>query len=132
MVLFMLCLNIASGLYYSLGIAGSQYSNPIQNSGNPSDYSDRFDPDKIMPSQPSVLSYFPYLGIVYQGLMPLYNAIMFVFFGFPQFLLQFGGLIQDPLARSGYITIIGAIGAIEFMVMASWIYQLVTGRQVQD
>jgi len=132
-VLFMLCLNLASGLYYQLGIAGSSYSNPLTGTGNSSDYSSRFDPDKVMnQTQPNISMGLPFLEQTYGALMTLWNSISFIIIGFPQLLWQFGGLISDPTARLGYQAIIGCIGAVESFVIGLWLYQLITGRQVQD
>ena len=83
-------------------------------------------------TQPNISMGLPFLEQTYGALMTLWNAISFIIIGFPQLLWQFGGLISDPTARLGYQAIIGAIGAVESFVIGLWIYQLISGRQVQD
>lgn len=133
LVLYLLCLNLACGLCYTLGIAGTSYSNPVIGSGNATDYQNRFDPDRIMnQTQPNIISEFPFLGGVYGGLMMFWNAISFIILGFPRLLYSFSGAIQDPIAKAAYNIICDVLVAVCMFIWVGFLFQIITGRQVQD
>lgn len=131
--LFVLCLNLVSGLWYKLQVAGYNYSNPVTGAGEAEDYTDRFDPDKVMnQTQTNVITWLPFLGNIVVGLQMLWDAVGFIFAGFPALLFSYGSAIGDPSARAAYELFCGVIGAVTSFITVLWIIQIFSGRQVQD
>jgi len=133
LVMFLVILNLVSGLMYTLNVPGTAYSNILPGVGNATDYSTRFNASEFMEStQPEVSSVLTYVGHIWSGLQLVWNAIRFVVMGFPTMLEQIGGQIQDPAASVAFTKISHVLYAIFSFVFFFWLFQLLTGREVED
>lgn len=133
LVIYILILNIVSGLVYSLTVPGSSYSYAMTGTGNTTEYEQRLNSTEFMEKQqPGIISQLPFLGNIYGTIMMLWNAIKFVIIGFPLMLAQLGGFITDESGRTAYNIICGAIGAVFSLIIFGWLFQIITGRQTED
>lgn len=132
-VLYVLCLNLGFGLVSELQIGGSSDSNPVIGTGDPAEYADRFDPDRLANgTQTNFLTDVSTYASIISGLLLAVKTVSWLLTGFPAFLFSLGGAINDPSARLAYDAVCGVILAILNFVVFFWLYQLLTGREVQN
>jgi len=133
-VLFLLILNCVSGLIYTIQLPGTEYSYATHVSPSGEDYEEAFNSTKFMENQqPNIIADFPFLGNIYGTILMLWNAVTFVVNGFPALLDQLGGFI--PIAgssRVAYTAICWALRGLFGLVIFGWVFQLITGRQMED
>lgn len=130
---FVLLLNLIAGLMYASSVPGTDFSNILTGTGNTTQYEERYNASEFMErTEPEASTAFTFVGHIWGGLQLVWNAIRFTLLGFPTMLQMIGDQIQDATAKRtyGYITdvIYVAVGFIYFM----WLYQLLTGRRVED
>jgi len=132
-VIYILILNVVSGLVYSLSVPGTQYSYSMTGTGNAAEYEQRLNATEFMEKQqPGIIAELPFLGNIYGTIMMLWNALKFVIVGFPLMLSQLGGFIPDEAGRTSYGYICGVIGAVFSLIIFGWLFQIITGRQTED
>lgn len=132
-VLFLLALNIVSGLIFTLNVPGTEYSHAVTGTGDAEDYEDRFDAGEMLnETQPGVWANIPFLGNIYGTIMMLWNGLNFVIMGFPALLQQYAGFIPDVAGRNAFTAITLVLRAIFSFVIFGWIFQIITGRQTED
>ena len=132
-VLFLLILNIVSGLAFQLNVPGTQYSHAIPGTGDPEDYEDRFNAGKMLnETQPGAWAEFPFLGNVFGTIMMLWNGLNFIIMGFPALLERYAGFIPEVGGRTAFSAITLVLRAIFSFVIFGWIFQILTGRETQE
>jgi len=133
LVIFLIILNLVSGLMYTLGVPGTAYSNILPGTGSVEEYAERFNATEFMEgTQPEVSSLLTYTGHIWSGLQLLWNGIRFVLLGFPTMLQQIGAQIPDPTASAAFTNISYVLYAVFSLVIFFWLFQLLTGREVED
>lgn len=133
LVLYVLILNLVSGLIYTLGVPGTEYSYSATGSGSAEDYVERFNSTEMMENQqPGIIATFPYLGNIYGTIMYLWNAVKFIVAGFPTLLSQLAGFIPDGEGRVAFQAISVILGALFSFIIFGWLFQVITGRQTED
>jgi len=85
--------------------------------------------NKTDPTAASILSL--YFGYIWDGVMKLWNQIGYIVAGFPYLLYRIG-LSVDPSARTTYNAVAGVIIVVQSFIILGWLFQVITGRSVQD
>lgn len=133
--IFLYCflLNLVGGLGYTLQIAGSQRGFPLLDTVDIEDYTDRVDPERMInQTNPETSEILTFLGHIYSATLQLFNAVRFVLLGLYDLLMTLGSIIPDAAARSAFSTIAAVIQGAVDLVILGWIYQLISGRRIQD
>lgn len=134
MVLYILILNMISALMYQTSLPGTSQSDILAGTANASVLAEEFNTTEFMTESRSFISEFlTFTGHIWGALNTVYLAIRLVLFGFPDMLMQMGYQIDNPVARYNYITyIVPFVYAVFSIVMFLWLFELLTGREVQD
>jgi hypothetical protein len=128
-LLFILCLNLATGLVIDLQLAGTEYVQP-QNPSNPSDYSSTFNATEIGESWGATPFYgIPVIGDIFAGFQFLFTHIHFLIGGFPLLLTWIGdSLITDASAAASFSIIVTVLFAVFNILMCFWFIEYIGGR----
>lgn len=132
-LIFVLCLNLATGLVIALNLAGTEYVQ-AQNPTNATDYESTFNATDIGGSWGAT----PFLGIpvigdIFAGFQFLFTHIQFLIDGFPMFLTWIGDTyITDAGGRTSFTIIANAFRAIYAVLMAMWFIEYIGGRYFTD
>ena len=133
LIIYILILNLVSGLMYTLAVPGTEYSYSTPGTGTPDDYAQRFNATDMMETQqPGIIAELPFLGNIYGTIMFLWNAVKFIVVGFPNLLWQLGGFISDEAGRNAYQAICLVLGVVFSFIIFGWLFQVITGRQTED
>jgi hypothetical protein len=133
-VIYLLILNCVSGLIYTVSVPGTAYSYAMHTTPSGEDFEENFNSTEFMQNQqPGIISDFPFLGNIYGTIMMLWNAVNFVIMGFPTLLEQLGGFIPEAgSGKAAYTAICWVLRALFSLIIFGWLFQLITGRQVED
>jgi hypothetical protein len=132
LVLYILILNLISGMMYALNVPGTERSNILTGTGNVTEYQERFNPGEFLnATEPEASTTFTFIGHIWNGLNVIWSAIRFTVFGFPTMLQGIGSQIQDPAAAAAFTNIANVLYAIFSFIIMMWLYQLLTGRNVE-
>lgn len=132
-ILYILMLNLGCGFFLTINWPGTAYSSYLTGTGNSTQYLERFNSTEFMErTEPEASTIFTYVGHIWSGLSLVFDAVSFVFTGFARLLIGVGDQIGDATARTG-LTSFGVIVQVvlDFIVFL-WIYQLLTGRTVEQ
>lgn len=131
--LYLLIFNLICGFMYAASVPATSRSNILTGTGSSSDYQERFNATEFMErTEPEASTAFTFVGHIWGGLQLVWNAIRFTLFGFPTMLSQIGGQIQDPTAASTFSDMANILYAVIGFIYFLWLYQLLTGRRVEE
>ena len=130
-IIFIICLNLSTGLVVELGAPGTDYASPVIPE-NATDYEGHYNATEIAQDWSSrPLANVPILGDIYYGFQTFFRLISYVFVGFPTFLYSLGdNFITDEAGLNAYHAIAGVIGALFFVVMSFYIVWYISGREL--
>ena len=130
-IIFVICLNIATGLVCELNAPGTEYVYP-SDPETLEDYEGHYNLTEIAEEWKSdPLSNVPLLGDIYYGFQTFFRLVSYVFVGFPTFLYSLGDyFITDATALAAYHIFTGGITAMFFVVMAFYIVWFISGRDL--
>lgn len=132
-VLYILLLNLTCGLLYVAAVPGTLQSQILVGTGDPQEYSERFNASEFMnQTSPGLSSILTYAGHIWSALTVAWNAMRFTVLGFPTMLQQIAGNIADASARATFLNISYVLEAVFGFVIFMWLFELVTGRSVED
>lgn len=130
-ILFIIALNLATGLVCELHAPGTEYVYP-SNPESTTDYEGHYNASEIAEGWTSrPFSGIPLIGDIFYGFQTFFRLVSYVFVGFPTFLYTFGDyFITDPAGLGAYHLIVGSITAMFFVVMAFYVVWFISGREV--
>jgi len=130
-IIFVICLNVATGLICELNAPGTEYVNP-SNPEEFEDYESHYNATEIAQGWSSnPLNSVPLLGDIYYGFQTFFRLVSYVFVGFPTFLYSLGDyFITDQAGLDAYHLVAGAVTAMFFVVMALYIVWFISGREL--
>lgn len=131
-LLFLVCLNLATGMVIALALPGTEYASATSAGGNVSDYESRFNSTKIAESwEATPFSGIPVVGDVFAGFYLFFTQIRFIIDGFPS-LLQWisDAYITSSAGRTAFAVVANTLRAIYAVMMAAFLVYLITGRDI--
>lgn len=132
-VLYILLFNLVCGMLYAISFPGTEFSNVLYGTGDIEDYEERFNATEFMDkTEPEASDAFTFVGHIWGGLQLIWNAIRFTVFGFPTMLQGIGYQIGNPEAKGVFDNISNILIVATSFIIFMWLYQLLTGRRVED
>lgn len=132
LVLYIIILNMTCGLLYNISAPATGETNILAGQGDPQDYADRFNTTRFLnETTPSASAIYTYTGHIWSALLVVWSAIRFVVAGFPYMLIQIGGEISDPTAKLAFTSFSYVLGATFSLIILMWLFQVLTGREVE-
>jgi hypothetical protein len=132
-ILFIICLNVATTLVTQLGIAGTAYVNPTNTTGPSEDYASRFNASDVAVHWTPTTYGIPVIGDIFGGFYLFFNTVKFVIAGFPLMLVWIGDTyIVDAAGKTAYNFLIAAILVPFYVLMAIWVIEFISGRYMND
>ncbi len=136
-VLFIIILNLISGLLYQEQVAGTPNANILQSNDTGTSYADQFNPGTMVNATTSSSSWIqiPFASWVMQiaqAVTTLWNGIQVVILGFPHMLYNIAAMIPDASGRDTFNAIALVIIGIETFCVFIWIFEVVTGRDTES
>lgn len=132
-LLFILCLNLATGLVISLSLPGTEYVQS-QSPGEPTDYESHFNATDIGEKwqYPSNFG-LPFFGDIIGGFTFLFQNVHFLIDGFPILLTWVSdSYITDASGRNAFSIIANVLRAIYAVLMSMWFIEYIGGRYFTD
>jgi len=128
-LLFILCLNLATGLVISLSLPGTEYVQ-AQNPSNATDYESTFNATEIGGSWGATPFYgIPVIGDIFAGFQFLFTHIHFLIDGFPMFLTWISdSYLTDAGGRTAFNIIANSLRAVYAVLMCMWFIEYIGGR----
>lgn len=132
-LLFILCLNLATGLAIALQVPGTEYVQAT-NPSNTSDYESHFNATEIAEGWGATpYSGIPIIGDIFSGFQFLWRNIQFLLDGFPLFLTWISdSYIIDAGAKTAFAVISNALRAIYAILMSFFAIEFISGRYMSD
>lgn len=133
-ILYMLILNLVSGLVYQLGIPGTNYAN-VLNTGteaNSTNYAEEFNSTELLERTDPQFSITNVADYVFSGLFLLYSAIRSITIGFPDLVNTVAYSIPDADGRNAVLAISSVLYAAFAFLIFLWLFQLITNRRVSE
>jgi len=132
-LLFMVCLNLATGLIMELGLPGTEYVQGTKPS-DASDYEEHFNATETAEAwRATPYSGIPIIGDVFSAFQIMWRSIQYLVVGFPLFLYWVGdNFIIDASARASFNVIVVTLVAIEGILITFFIIEFVSGRIIAD
>lgn len=128
-LLFILCLNLATGLIIALALPGTEYVQ-AQNPSNATDYESTFNATEIGGSWGATPFYgIPVIGDIFAGFQFLFTHIHFLIDGFAMFLTWISdSYITDAGGRLAFNIIANSLRAVYAVLMCLWFIEYIGGR----
>lgn len=131
-VLYILIFNLTCGLVYAISVPGTQFSNILTGTGDVEDYQERVNPEEFMnKTSEEASNIFTFAGQILTGLSLVWDIIRFTIGGLPTMLIGIGGQLT-PEAKPAYNAITAVLIAVEGFIVFLWLFQVFSGRQVED
>lgn len=130
-ILFVICLNLATGLVIELGMPGTAYISP-SNPSSASEYESQWNATEIAEdwTLPPTLG-IPIVGDIWSGFSFLTRLITYVIVGFPLFLGWVGDwFVTGSEAMVAWNVLKATIVALFSVVMATYFIWFISGRDV--
>lgn len=132
-VLYLFIFNLVCGLMYAVAVPGTEFSNVLAGTGNVTETQERVDPSKMLnETKPTSTGFFSWIEPIWRGLSLIWNAVRYTIFGFPTMLQGIGYQIQDPTAKAALVNIGNVMFAVLSLIGILWLFELFTGRKVED
>lgn len=128
-VMFIIILNLVTGLMYTLSVPGTGQSNILAGGPTAENITERFNASAF--HEPETSTLITFVGHIWSALTTMWVAIRFVIAGFPAMLWQIGTQIEDPVTKVAFTSIAGVLFAVFSVVIFVWVFQLLTGRDVE-
>lgn len=132
-LLFIMCLNLATGLVIALSLPGTEYVQ-AQNPGTATDYESTFNATEVGGSWGATPFYgIPVIGDIFAGFQFLFTHISFLIDGFPEFLTWISdSYITDASGRVAFTVITNALRAVYAVLICFWFIEYIGGRYFVD
>ena len=128
-LLFIVCLNLATGMVIELSLPGTEYVTP-SNPSNRTEYEEHFNATETVEGwQATPFSGIPVVGDIFSGLQMFWRCMQYLIAGFPLFLVWIGdSFIIDASARLAYDVIVGVLIGIQAILMTVFALEYISGR----
>lgn len=132
-LLFILCLNLATGLVIGLQLAGTEYVQ-AQNPTDATDYETTFNSTEIAQSWGATpFQGIPVIGDIFAGFQFLFQNIHFLIDGFPVFLTWISdSYITDASGRTAFNIMANSLRAVYAVLMCLWFIEYIGGRVITE
>ena len=132
-LIFVACLNLATGMVIELSLPGTEYVQP-SNPSNVTEYQEHFNATEVAESWESTpFSGIPIVGDIFSGFQFMFRNVQYLIAGFPMFLSWIGSsFITDPLALTAYNTIIAVLYAVFCITMSVFVIEFISGRYMTE
>jgi len=132
-LLFIVCLNLATGLVIELSLPGTAYTSPFSGTSS-TDYESHFNATEVASGWAATpYSGIPVIGDIFSAFNMLVRGITYMIAGFPLFLVWVGdAFITDATAMGSYNVIKGVLIAMFSLTMFWFFIEYISGRYVSD
>lgn len=127
-LLFIVCLNLATGMVIALGLPGTDYVQATSPS-NVSEYEGHFNATEIAEGWGASDIGIPVVGDIFSGFQFLFLNIQYLIDGFPLFLTWISDTyIIDATAKTSFAVITNVLRAIYAILMSMLLIEFISGR----
>lgn len=128
-LMFFVCLNLATGMAVALTLPGTEYVQP-QSPGNATEYEEHFSPEEIAEGwSASPVEGIPLVGDIFSAFHFLGRNIQFLLDGFPMFLNWLSDTyVVDATAKASFGVIANVLRAIYAILMSFLLIEFIAGR----
>lgn len=132
-LIFIACLNLATGMVIALGLPGTEYVQATSPS-NVSEYEDYFNATAVAESWESTpFSGIPIVGDIFSGFQFLFRNIQYLIDGFPMLLNWMSDtFIVDASAKTAFAIIINVLRAVYAITMFVFVIEFISGRYMTE
>ena len=132
-LVFMICLNLATTVVVQLGVPGTGYTQPSNSTGTATQYEQRFNATEMGGNWQATNYGIPIIGDIFGAFYFFFNCIKFLLAGFPIMLWWIGdNFITDPAGRIAYGILITPIIALFAVMMGMYIIEFIGGRYLNE
>ena len=136
-LLFIVCLNLATGMTIALALPGTEYvmaGDPSNPASNASYYEEHFNATDIAGRWDTTpFSGIPIVGDIFSGFSFLFQNLQFLIDGFPMFLTWISDTyLIDASARSAFSIISNILRAIYTILMSIFVIEFISGRYMTN
>ena len=137
LLIFIVCINLATGMVIALNLPGTAYSKAIQGTpGDVTDYEERFNATEIAEKwKPGgVLGYIPLVGDLLSGFYFFVTDVLpYMLDGFPKLLTWIGNsYITNASGRTAFFIIANVLRAIYAIMLTIFVIEFISGRRMPD
>lgn len=127
-LLFIVCLNLATGMVIALGLPGTDYVQ-ASNPSNVSEYESHFNATEIAEGWGASDIGIPVVGDIFSGFQFLFRNIQYLIDGFPLFLTWISDTyIIDATTKTSFAIITNVMRAIYAILMSMLLIEFISGR----
>jgi len=132
-LLFIACLNLATGMIIALALPGTEYVQ-ASNPSNSSEYEEHFNATDIAEDWGSTpFSGIPVIGDIFSGLQFLFRNFRYLIDGFPMLLTWMSDTyIIDASAKTAFFIITNVMRGIYAILMSIFVIEFISGRYMTD
>ena len=133
-LLFFVCLNLATGMVIALELPGTEYVQPAKPEMSAEDYEAHFNATETAEGWGATpILGIPVIGDIFSGFQFLFNNIRYLIDGFPMFLAWVSDTyIIDAGAQTAFGYITNALRAIYAILMSIFVMEFISGRVVTE
>lgn len=132
-LMFFVCLNLASGLAIALALPGTEYVQATT-PDETTEYESHFNATEIVDKWGATpFSGIPVIGDIFSGLNFLWNGIQYLIDGFPMFLTWISDTyIIEAQAKTAFAIFANALRAIFAILMTVFAIEFISGRKLTE
>ena len=136
-LLFIVCLNLATGMCIALALPGTAYVSanmPTNPASNASAYESHFNATEVSKGwEATPFSGIPIIGDIFSGFDFLWRNLRFLIDGFPTFLNWISDTyLVDASARAAFSIISNGLRAMFAILMSIWVIEFISGRYMTN
>ena len=132
-LLFVVCLNLATGLVIGLGLPGTEYVSPARPGVTAEEYEAHFNGTETVEGWQAVVYDIPIIGDIFAGLSFLWNNFRYLIDGFPMLLTWMSDTyIVDVGTQTAFTYVSGALRALYAIMVTVLAIEFISGREVTD
>lgn len=132
-LLFIACLNLATGLIVALALPGTEYVQ-ASNPSNSSEYESHFNATETAENwRGTPFSGIPVIGDIFSGFHFLFTNFYYLIDGFPMLLTWMSDTyIVDASAKTAFFVITNVMRALFAILMSIFVIEFISGRYATD
>jgi len=132
-LLFIACLNLATGMVIALALPGTEYVQAT-NPSNVSEYEEHFNATETAENWGATpFSGIPVVGDIFSGFQFLFRNFRYLIDGFPMLLTWLSDtFIVDASAKTAFFVITNVLRAIFAILISMFVIEFISGRIMTD
>jgi len=132
-LLFIACLNLATGMIVALALPGTEYVQAT-NPSNSSDYESHFNATETAENWGATpFSGIPVIGDIFSGFQFLFRNFQYLIDGFPMLLTWISdSFIVDASAKTAFFVITNVMRALFAVLMSVFVIEFISGRYATE